>query len=421
MDGYQGHSAGPRGTVPERRVGRHTSRGISRPCADGNRIESCVSRSTQPTATIKATRATVLWLRPGLVVQDTIGGREYRIEKFLGQGGFGAAYQAHRITGASSAPKPCVLKITIHAPTWHREAYFGHLLQHVPALVEVYDSFAWVPSGGGTPLYCLISEYMDEGDLDSYLERNPQPWPESRARREIVHLLRAVTMIHDSGAVHRDITPRNVFVASNGSLKLGDFGIALHRLGRREVPADAFAPRFAPRAIQEGAKHWRQADDVHQIGQLYAALLSGFGSRKISAKEVKNLACSPHTKTVLQRCIGQRRKCFTNAAEMLAALETRGRQPRKSARVRSLAGRRVVFTGGLSMRRAAAKKLARKAGAIVEARVGHTTDIVVVGDQSPHWKAEEKGQKLLDVDHEAERGHHIALVKESRFLALVGL
>ena len=51
--------------------------------------------------------------------------------------------------------------------------------------------------------------------------------------------------------------------------------------------------------------------------------------------------------------------------------------------------------------------------------MSHVTDIVVVGDQLPHWKAEEKGQKLLDVDHEAERGHHIALVKESRFLALV--
>ncbi|HTR39331.1 MAG TPA: protein kinase [Bryobacteraceae bacterium] len=379
-----------------------------------------MSRSTQPTVTMKPARAAALWLPSGLIVQDAIRGREYRVEKFLGQGGFGAAYQAHRLSGEGSAPRLCVLKVTIDAATWHSEAYFGHLLRHVPALVEVYDSFAWAPRGGRKPLYCLISEYMPEGDLNNYLARNPEPWRESRARREILHLLRAVTMIHESGAVHRDITPRNVFVASNGALKLGDFGIAVHRLGRREVRADAFAPRFAPRAIQEGAKHWRQADDVHQIGQLYAALLSGVGSRKITAKEVKALACSPHTKSVLQRCIGQRRKCFTSAAEMLAALETWRQAVRKPARVRSLTGKRVVFTGGLSMRRAAAQKLARKAGAIVEARVNHLTDIVVVGDQSPHWKAEEKGQKLLDVDREAERGHNIALVKESRFLTLVG-
>jgi serine/threonine protein kinase len=369
---------------------------------------------------MESTGARLLWLHPGLVVEDAFRGREYRIEKFLGQGGFGAAYQVHRLSGSRSGPRLCVLKVTVHAPTWHREAYFGHLLRHVPALVEVYDSFAWAPRDGRPPLYCLISEYMAEGDLNEYLLRNPAPWPESRARRQIVHLLRAVTMMHHSGAVHRDITPRNVFVASDNSLKLGDFGIALHRLGRKEVVVDSFTPHFAPKAIQDGAKHWRQADDVHQIGQVYAALLSGVGSRKITAKEVKDLACSPHTKSVLQRCIGQRRKCFESAAEMLAALEVRTQPPRKPARVSSLDGKRVVFTGGLSMRRADAHKLARKAGAIVEARVSHATDIVVVGDQSPHWKAEAKGQKLLDVDHEAERGHNIALVKESRFLTLVG-
>jgi NAD-dependent DNA ligase len=125
------------------------------------------------------------------------------------------------------------------------------------------------------------------------------------------------------------------------------------------------------------------------------------------------------TKSVLQRCIGERRKCFASAAEMLQALETRRPAARQPARVLSLKGKRVVFTGGLSLRRADARKLARRVGATVEDRVSQSTDIVVVGDQSPHWKAEEKGQKLLDVDREAERGHRIAIVRESRFLALV--
>jgi serine/threonine protein kinase len=375
--------------------------------------------------TMQAARASVdsvLWLRPGLIVQDALSGREYRIVRFLGRGGFGAAYQADRLPGKSSSAGACVLKVTVHAATWHREAYFGHLFRHVPALVEVYDSFAWVPPGSGrAPLYCLVSEHVQQGDLGAYLERNPEPWPEARARREIIRLLRAVTRIHESGAVHRDITPANVFVASNYVLKLGDFGIALHRGGRRDVAADAFAPRFAPSAIRSGAKSWRQADDVHQIGQLYAALLSGVGSRKITAREVKNFTCSGHTKSVLQRCIGERRKCFTSASEMLEYMEVKEKSPQKRVGVRSLEGKKVVFTGGLSLLRAAAKKLARKAGAIVENGVSHTTDVLVVGDHSPQWKAEEKGQKLLDVDREAERGHTIALLTESRFLTLVGV
>jgi eukaryotic-like serine/threonine-protein kinase len=278
---------------------------------------------------------------------------------------------------------------------------------------------AWMPRGRRTPLYCLISEYVEGGDLGSYLEQNPGPWSEARARREIIRLLRAITSIHQSGAVHRDITPGNVFVTSKRTLRLGDFGIALHRVGHKEVAADAFAPRFAPKAIQRGARSWRQADDVHQIGQLYGALLLGKGSGKITAAEVKNLSCSPHTKSVLQRCIGIRRRCFASAVEMLRAIESGGAPPRKRARVVSLAGKRIVFTGALSIRRAEAKRLARKAGAIVEDKVSHKTDVIVVGDQSPHWKAEEKGQKLLDADHESERGHRVARIGEARFLALV--
>ena len=362
----------------------------------------------------------LLWLAPRLAVRDAIGGHEYRVVRFLGQGGFGAAYLAMREGRSSVAPDTCVLKVTVDAPTWHREAYFGHLLRHVPALVEVYDSFAWAPaSGSRPPLYFLVSEYMEEGDLGGYLARNPQPWREARARREIIRLLRALTTIHLSGAVHRDITPGNVFVTSKRELKLGDFGIALHRVGRRDVAADVFAPRFAPKAIQGGAKSWRQADDVHQIGQLYGALLSGLGSRKITAGEVKRLECSARTKSVLQRCIGERRKCFASASEMLEYVDVRKPAPAKTPAIRSLDGKKIVFTGGLSLLRADARKLARKAGAFVEDRVSRTTDILVVGDQSPHWKAEEKGQKLLDADREAELGHVIARVTESRFLTLV--
>jgi serine/threonine protein kinase len=382
-----------------------------------------MSQTNQSTATMRTAPGdlpSVLRLAPGSIVQDSLHRREYRVERFLGQGGFGAVYLVARFSGTKTFPVRCVLKVTVDAATWHREAYFGYLLRHVPALVAIYSSFACIPDGRRFPLYCLVSEYAEQGDLGGFLARSPEPWPEARARRQIARILRALTRIHESGAVHRDITPRNIFVSSKLELKLGDFGIALHRAGRKDVPADAFAPRFAPSAIQHGAKSWRPADDVHQIGQLYAALLSGVGSRKITSREIKHLPCSVHTKSLLQRSIGERRKCFASAAEMLQALEARQPAARQTARVRSLEGKRVVFTGGLSLRRAEAKKLARRAGATVEDRVSQSTDIVVVGDQSPHWKAEQKGQKLLDVDREAERGHRIAIVRESRFLLLVG-
>jgi len=356
----------------------------------------------------------MLLLRKGSVVRSPISGRAYRVGSVLGEGGFGAAYQATRVDG----DEICVLKVTGHAVSWHRESYFGFLLSASPGLVRVIESFVWLRSGA--PLYCLISEFMEGGDVGSYLERHPEPWPEKHARREIIRLLRAVTLLHDSGAVHRDITPGNVFVTGRRTLKLGDFGIAMHRVGRHEVAADAFTPRFAPAPIrQRKTKSWRQADDVHQIAQLYAALLQGAGTRKFTAAEVKNFSCSPHAKSILQRCIGERRKCFESATEMLKALEN-AESTARAARVNSLSGKHVVFTGPLSLLRAEAKRLAKRAGAIVEDRVNQLTDVLIVGGPSPQWKAELKGQKLLDVDREKERGHEIAVVREKRFLALVG-
>lgn len=45
---------------------------------------------------MKTRRAAALRLDPGITVHNAIRGWEYLIERFLGQGGFGAAYHATR-------------------------------------------------------------------------------------------------------------------------------------------------------------------------------------------------------------------------------------------------------------------------------------------------------------------------------------
>jgi serine/threonine-protein kinase len=363
----------------------------------------------------------VVQLRPGLIVRSGITGREYKVGGRLGVGGFGVVYRVTQVSGPAPLPGACVLKIASEPRGWHREAYFGELLRGASGVVQVHESFAWAPRGKGRkPLYCLVSELVEGGDLAHHLERSPEPWPERKARREIIRLLRAVTLLHSAGAVHRDITPLNVFVTADGFLKLGDFGIAQNRIGKRDVPADFFNRRFAPETMIGGkTRGWRPADDIYQLGQLYALLLGGCGKAKLSAQDVKKLSCSPEAKAVIQRCIGLRRKRFASATEMLVRLEKQEAHAPAWASPRSLEGKSVVFTGRLSIGRDAAKRLLINAGGIFEKNVGQRTDFVVVGEPSPHWKGEKEGQKLLDVDHEEEVGHDIALIKGSRFLALV--
>jgi serine/threonine protein kinase len=357
------------------------------------------------------------------VVQSAISGRQYRVGEVLGAGGFGAVYRVTQVTGGAPLPGTCVLKVTLEVGAWHREAYFGELLRETPGIVRVHESFAWVqPGHDPKPLYCLVSEFVEGGDLIHYLQKHSEPWAESKARREIVRLLGPIRLLHGAGLVHRDITPRNVFVTAGRQLKLGDFGIAAQRLGKQEAKANVFAPWFAPTAIQEGKTGaWLPADDVYHLGKLFALLLLGSEKSRLTPGHVKTLDCSASAKAVIQRCIGERRRRFANAAEMLKALERP--RPDVSARrrvVRSLQGKRVVFTGRLKMLRKKAAHLLKRAGGIWQSNVSRTTDILVVGEQSPHWKAEKKGQKLLDLDHERERGHEIKVITEKRFQNLVG-
>jgi NAD-dependent DNA ligase len=156
------------------------------------------------------------------------------------------------------------------------------------------------------------------------------------------------------------------------------------------------------------------------MGLILAALVTGTAQAKPGPKAVKEFACSARMKSIIQPAIGQRHKRFPDAAAMLAAFDRPSRKSQRASSPSSLAGKVVVFTGVLSMRRHEAARRARRAGARVRARVASDTDILVQGAAPPGgWKADAKGQKLLDADHERERGHHIRVIRERDFMALV--
>ena len=358
------------------------------------------------------------------IVNHTTG-TTYSVRKFLGGGGFGSTYQVSQSGGQRKLASKLCLKVSAGPEAWHREAYFGQLLQGVPRSIAVFDSFATFVTAPRTkplPLYCLVTELAEYGDLFKYLRQRSKPWAERRACREVAGLLGVLIHLHEAGAVHRDLTPGNVLVCEGERLKLGDFGIARHRLSRRSIPADMFNPEFAPPAIADGnASTWRTADDVYQMGRILAYLLGADPDEPVNSTDIKALSCGSHVKAVIQRAIGVRRKRYQDAAAMLGAIEgMHVEAPGRSPTPESLKGKFIVFTGALSgMSRREAAGLAKRRGAHVQLRVTSRTDVVVRGAIAEVWKADDKGQKLLDVDRERERGHEVCVIDERQFLALL--
>ncbi|KAJ5669494.1 hypothetical protein N7462_010564 [Penicillium macrosclerotiorum] len=78
----------------------------------------------------------------------------------------------------------------------------------------------------------IVMEYIENGDLDSHLER---PLPESEARLITFQLAEGLSLLHENGFVHRDLKPANIFVFRKGPkwwVKIGDFGFSKRDNGK---------------------------------------------------------------------------------------------------------------------------------------------------------------------------------------------
>ncbi len=59
---------------------------------------------------------------------------------------------------------------------------------------------------------------------------------------------------------------------------------------------------------------------MYQVGQLLGMLIKGDASARVRAPEVRKLPCSDHLKEIIYRCIGERRKRYESADELIEAL-----------------------------------------------------------------------------------------------------
>jgi len=376
--------------------------------------------SAAPTRTVVRSRSgrTSLLLSAAQIVASAETGLQYRIERLLGEGGFGQVFLARRIGRSTIVPAVVCVKVSARIDGWLREAYFGQLLDDHPRAIRVFDKFPLLRPDGQV-LYCLTLEYARHGDLSAFLSRSDKGWPEREARREIAGLLEVLGKLHRGQTLHRDLTPLNVFVCDGRRLKLGDFGIVRQQSDERGITAHTMNALTAPSDILARAvPRWQARDDVYQVGQLLGMLIKGDARARIRPHEIRRLACTDHLKEIVYRCIGERRKRYESATDMIEALSHRP-PALKPGVLRSLKGVHIAFTGILSRTRRDAIRAARRAGAVVHGMPSSRTTVVVRGRPNPLQAAgRDAGLKLMEIKRLRAKGHRITLLNETRFWRL---
>jgi serine/threonine protein kinase len=198
----------------------------------------------------------------------------YQILGELGRGGMGVVYKARQIR----LNRPCALKMILggghaspeSAARFLAEAQAIAQLQH-PHIVQIHH----IGEADGLPFFEL--EYLPGGSLDRRLKGTP--WPARRAAELIESVARGVTEAHRLGIVHRDLKPGNILLASDGTPKITDFGLA------KSLAADSGLTRtdsimgspgyMAPEQAEGKAKQVGPLADVYAMGAILYELLTG--------------------------------------------------------------------------------------------------------------------------------------------------
>ncbi len=159
--------------------------------------------------------------RPDPLIGLLFDGR-YRVQSRMARGGMASVYIANdeRLDRqvAVKVMHPHLAESEQFTARFQREARAAAKISH-PGVIPVYDQGVFQGRG------YLVMELVDGPDLRAYLAEQG-PITLAQALGFTAEILQALAAAHHVGVVHRDLKPENVLVASSGTLKLVDFGLA---------------------------------------------------------------------------------------------------------------------------------------------------------------------------------------------------
>lgn len=195
----------------------------------------------------------------------------YQIVRKLGEGGYGAVYEATDITlrrrVAVKVMLPSRAKNREYVAKFLREARTAAQLSH-PNVVAVHG----VGFDANHKVHFLAMEFVEGRTLHDVLQERG-PLPPEEAIEYIVQSCRGLAAAHERNIIHRDIKPGNLMITPAGTIKIADFGLAKVYDPNADQSTVIGTPYFMPPEQFEGkAKDGRT--DIYALGVTFYYMLT---------------------------------------------------------------------------------------------------------------------------------------------------
>ena len=215
---------------------------------------------------------------------------EYRIDRYLGSGGFGITYLATdenlnlQVAIKEYLPSDLAMRDADNSVVvktaededdfeWGRERFLDEARSlarfNHPNIVRVQRFF----EAHGTSY--IVMDYVEGEPLSGLLERKGT-LTEAEIHQFVLPLANGLAVIHEAGLLHRDIKPSNIIIRDDGTSVLIDFGSARQAVGMKSRSVTSVVtPGYAP--LEQYATKSRQgpATDIYAFGAVLYRCATG--------------------------------------------------------------------------------------------------------------------------------------------------
>ncbi len=219
---------------------------------------------------------------------------QYIVGRVLGQGGFGITYLAFdyqlkiKVAIKEYMPDGMATRLPettlVSVYTGEKQENFTYGAERFLDEARVLAKFLGNKNIAGVKSYFnenntsyFVMDYIEGVSFKTYIQNQGGKINYTDALRVLVPVLRALSVVHREGFIHRDVTPDNIYITKDGEIKLLDFGSARYSLGDKSKSLDVILKAgYAPK--EQYMRRGKQGPytDVYSVAACFYAAITGY-------------------------------------------------------------------------------------------------------------------------------------------------